>query len=407
MNKYTFHLLGLVHLPTAKKYMSCAFTQKNCKLTKMLCDLGHTVYLYGARSKDEAPLEDYVSSPNFHFVETHTVEDIARDYGDGNNLFELGYDWKSQDFRHDLNSERKPSTLKFYANAIAKINEIKKPDDFLLCTQGSYHKPVADGTGLFLKCESGIGYRGSCQEMFRCFESPYIQNFTYGSDHPYASVNGSFYDRVIPNYFDPGDIEFSDKKEDYFLFVGRMIKRKGVLIAYEATKATGDKLIFAGQGAFVQPDGSLRDNDPQEYTILHDSNWEYVGYADVNKRKKLMSHAKALFAPTEYIECFGGVHVEAMLSGTPVITTDFGVYPYTINDTLQGKVGFRCNTLQDFVDAVQAVKKFTAKDYRFIRKNAERYLMENVAKDYQKWFDDLHNVWESLDGKHKGWSRVG
>ena len=38
-HSFTFHLLGLPHLPTSKHYASCAFTQKNIKLCKMLADL--------------------------------------------------------------------------------------------------------------------------------------------------------------------------------------------------------------------------------------------------------------------------------------------------------------------------------------------------------------------------------
>jgi len=401
MRKYRFHILGLVHLPTAKKYLSCAFTQKNIKLAKMLCSLGHEVFLYGARSQEESLLEKYINSDNFHFIETHTVRDIAKDYGSGDNRFEIGYSWVNQDFKHDLSSNiRKPSTLKFYTNATEYINKIKKPDDFLLCTQGQYHKPIADATGLFLQCESGIGYRGWCEPMFHSFESSYIQNFLYGSHTPMGSVNGRYYDRVIPNYFDPDDIEYSEEKDDYFLFIGRMIKRKGVLTAYLATKHANEKLIFAGQGALVREDGHLVDNHPQEFDIAPDSDWKYIGYADVETRKKLMAHAKAVFVPTEYLECFGGVNIEARLSGTPVITTDFGCFPEQIEN---GVDGFRCNTLQDFVDATEKVKKLNPKK---IRQRAERYLMDNVKWEFQKWFDDLYQVYLSTDGKTPGWNFV-
>lgn len=404
MKQYTFHLLGLTHLPTARKYTSCAFTQKNIKLAKMLTSLGHIVYLYGARSTEEAPLEEYIQSDNFHFVETHTVEDIAKDYGTGDSRYELNYAWPLGDFKHDLSTDRKPSTLKFYANAIEHINKVKKSDDFLLATQGQYHKPIADAVGLFLQCESGIGYRGWCEPMFHCFESYYGMHFLYGSSDPFASLNGRYFDRRIFNYFDVNDFELSDEKDDYFLFIGRMIKRKGVLTAYLATKATGDKLIFAGQGAMVNKDGHLVDNHPQEFDIPNDSNWEYVGYADLEKRKKLMSKAKAVFVATEYLEMFGGVAAEAMLSGTPVITTSFGVFPeYNIH----GKTGFLCHTLQDFVDAVQAVKKFTKKDYQAIRQYAvDTFSMDVIKYQYQKWFDDLHNVYESTVSEKKGWHRV-
>jgi glycosyltransferase involved in cell wall biosynthesis len=400
MIKYRFHLLGLAHLPQSKKYMSCAFTQKNRKLAKMLIDLGHEAFFYGAEGSD---VGKYCNSDRLHFIQTHTLADIAKDYGDGDNRFEIGYDWRTQDFRHDFNSEKKPSTLKFYIEAANYINKIKKSDDFILATQGKYHKTITDIVKLYLTCESGIGYRGSDPSMFRCFESNYIRDFLYGSQSPFASQNGKYYDRTIPNYFDPDDFEFSDKKDDYFLFIGRMIKRKGVITAYLATKATKDKLIFAGQGAYVKENGYIVDNDPQEYAIAPDSDWEFIGYADVEKRKKLMSRAKAVFVPTEYLECFGGVNIEARLSGTPVITTDFGCFPQYVENGLDG---YRCNTLQDFVDAVNKCKKMTKEDYTRIRKRAERFLMKNVALEYQKWFNDLYQVYLSTDGKTKGWGYI-
>lgn len=392
MKKFRFHMLGLVHLPASKEYLSCAFTQKNIKLSKMLTDMGHEVIYYGAEGSNGITASK--------IVKTHTLADIRRDYGTGDNRFELGYDWRNTDFKHDFNTEKKSSTLKYYVNATEHINKIKRPDDFLLCTQGYYFKPIADAVKLFLTCESGIGYRGSVKGWWRAFESSYIQNYTYGHEGQLACINGSYYDRVIPNYFDPADIKYSEKKGDYFLFIGRIIKRKGILTAYLTSKAVGSKLIIAGQGGRIHPDGSLSDSDPTEFTIPHDSDWEYIGFADLKLRKSLMAHAKAVFVPTEYLEIFGGVHIEAMLSGTPVITTDFGVFPQTVRN---GVNGFRCNTLQDFVNAANYVDFLSPE---VIRKSAEQYLTSRVSIQYQKWFSDLYQVYLSTDGKTKGWSYI-
>lgn len=396
---YRFHLLGLSHLPASKEYMSCAFTQKNRKLAKMLTSLGYEVFFYGSEGSD---VEEYCNSDKLHFVQTHALKDIRASWGEGDNRFDIGYDWHNQDYKHDLNSAMAMATLKFRSKCIEFINAHKKPDDFLLCTQGNYHKTIADVVQLFLTCESGIGYRGSNQGWYRAFESSYGQNFLYGSEHPFESINGSYYDRVIPNYFDPDDFIVEEKPtKDYFLFIGRMIKRKGVLTAYLATKAIGAKLILAGQGASIDGRGFLVDNHPQEFEIPNDSNWEFIGYQGVEARKKLMANAKAVFVPTEYLEMFGGVNVEARLSGTPVITTNFGCFPEYIENGIDG---YRCNTLQDFVDACKNVDKL---DRKFIRKRAERFFMDNIKLEYKKWFDDLYNVWESAtDEKKQGWHRL-
>jgi glycosyltransferase involved in cell wall biosynthesis len=393
MRKFRFHLISLAHLPQNKTYMSCAFTQKNIKLSKMLMSLGHEVFFYGSEGSDVECTR---------LIQTHTIDDIRRDYGVGDNRFEIGYDWTNTDFKHDFNSGRTDSTLKFYVSCAEYINRHKNPDDFLLLTQGHYQKSISDAVNLYLKCEPGIGYRGSVRTNFRAFESSYIQNFTYGSEYPYECINGSFYDRVIPNYFDDNDMEFSDHKEDYYLFIGRMIKRKGIITAYLACKALDKKLIIAGQGAHVTDRGTLLPNVDPDFE-LPAGNWEYVGFVDTEKRKKLMSKAIATFTPTEYLECFAGTHIESMLHGTPPITTNFGVFPGTIPDCVNEKVGFRCNTLNDFVVAARLAQHV---DHGEVRRYGQRFLMDKVKWQYQQWFEDLYQVYLSTDGKTDGWHYI-
>ncbi len=383
--KYRFHIIGLVHLPCSKKYLGCAFTQKNLKLAKMLMDKGHEVYYYGAEGSDV---------PCTKFIQTHTIKQIANTWGDGDNRFEIGYDWKATGFRHDFNTTRTPLTNYFNQKVAEEINKIKQPDDFLVVTMGTYQKPIVDAVKLFLTVETGIGYRGSFAK-YRAFESTYIQNFTYGSQHPFESINGNYYDRVIPNYFDKEDIEFSETPKDYYLYIGRLIQRKGVLTAIKACNFLNKKLLIAGQGGKVV-DGKLIGEDFE----AEPGTWEYIGYVDLEERKKLFAGAIATFVPTEYLEPFAGTHVESMLSGTPVITTDFGVFPDTV---INGVNGFRCHTLQDFV---YGAVKAPGLNRIGVAKLAEKYLMDNVVYLYLQWFDELHNVWESTISDKKGWHRL-
>lgn len=359
--------------------MSCAFTQKNVKMCKMLLNMGHEVFLYGAEGSD---------APCTEFIQTHTLKDIRNAWGEGDNRYEIGYDWKNKQFKHDINEGKKPVTLKYYENTIKYINENKRDDDFLMVTQGFYQKPVSSAVDLFLTIEPGIGYRGSFAR-FRSFESTYIQYFTYGSEHPRQSINGNYYDRVMPNYFDTKDFEYNPNKKDYYLYIGRMITRKGVWTAIEATKHLGVKLVLAGQ------------SDPEVNINSLPNNVEFIGYADAKKRSKLMGEAIATFTPSLYLEPFCGVHAESMLCGTPVITTNFGAFTdYVIN----GLNGYRCDTLQDFVDAARKVRKLSPKT---VRGYAERFTLGSVSKEYKKWFDDLYRVYESARLPNKrGWSYV-
>lgn len=377
--KFRFHLIGLHHLPTSEEYMSCAFTQKNVKMCKMLLDLGHEVYLYGAEGSD---------APCTKFIETHTLSDIRQEWGDGDNRFNIGYNWHETQFRHDINKPASAVTKKARANIIKAILENKEPGDFLLVTQGTYQKEIADAVGLFLTVEPGIGYRGSYAK-YRSFESTYIQYFTYGSEKPRQSINGNNYDRVIPNYFDEKDFPFESQKEDYYLFMGRLIQRKGLEIAIKAVEHLGGKLIVAGQ------------KDDETKHLMNSPVIEYVGYADVHKRAKLMGRARAVFTPSTYLEPFCGVHAEAMLCGTPVITTNFGAFTDYVIDGLNG---YKCNTLQDFVDAGKAVENLNP---QVIRKYASKFTLDSVKWSYQRWFQDLYRVYEStVDKTKKAWHHL-
>jgi len=363
--------------------MSCAFTQKNVKLCKMLMDMGHEVFLYGAESS---------TAPCTKFIQTHFLKDIRKAWGEGDNRFEIGYDWQNKQFKHDINKPKKaPVTMQYYSHAITTINKLKEPDDFLIVTQGMYQKPIVDAVNIPLTVESGIGYRGSFTQ-FRSWESSYIQNFTYGSEHPRQSINGKYYDRVIPNYFDTKDFPFVEKKGDYFLYMGRMIQRKGVMTAIKTCQITGDKLILAGQLS----------NEVRLETLKPYKNVEFVGYADPKKRAELMGKAKAVFCPSTYLEPFCGVHAEAMLCGTPVITTNFGAFTDTFPD---GVCGYRCDTLDDFVWATKNVDKLSPK--RINEWALSKFSLEVVSKQYSKWFDDLMDWYESTTEKNiKGWHRI-
>jgi len=281
--------------------------------------------------------------------------------------------------------ERTATIKRYYFNSSYEILTRKRDDDFLLLSQGTYQRPIANDVKLFLTCEPGIGYRGSWTK-YRAFESAYLMNFTYGSQHPGECINGNYFHRVIPNYFDEKDFPFCDKKEDYYLFIGRMIPRKGIATACQAVEHIGGRLLLAGQG----------DYDLSQYKCA-----EKVGYLEPDKRAELMGKARAVFVPTIYLEAFGGVNVEAQLCGTPAICTNFGAFPETV---IHGVTGYLCNTLQDFVEAANDSIMI---DPYACRNHAERYLMQNVKWEFERWFTDLYALYESAhDDAKKAWHRL-
>ena len=136
----------------------------------------------------------------------------------------------------------------------------------------------------------------------------------------------------------------------------------------------------------------------EDFSIEGD-NLNFVGYVDLDERRKLLSRAKAVFVPTIYLENFGGVNIEAQMSGTPVITTDFGAFPEVV---LQGITGYRCRTLNQFVWAARNIERIKPSACRHWA--MENYSMHKVKWMFQDWFSSLYQLYlSSQDEGVPGW----
>jgi glycosyltransferase involved in cell wall biosynthesis len=354
---YRFHILGVPHTISIREYSADPFTQKIVKLCKMLKARGHTVFHYGH--------EDSRVDCDENITVTQR-DDLDKSYGD--------HDWRKKGppvYRIDDHVYKT-----FYAKTIAALEERKKPGDFLLCTF-SNHKPVADAHPDMLVCEPGIGYPDGGFARFRVFESYSMMHGYLGLSRIREMSNEMWYDVDIPNYFELEDFEISATKDDYFLFLGRVMAGKGIHLALQIVKEIGGHIIIAGPGSLTRN---------EEYA-------EFVGVVGPDERKRLMARAKATLTPSLFLEPFCGVQIESMLSGTPVISSDWGAFAeYNIH----GVTGYRCRTFEHFTWAARNIHTI---DPSACRSWAERnFSLERVADMYEEYFFSVHNLFSG-----KGW----
>ncbi len=262
----------------------------------------------------------------------------------------------------------------FNQRAIAEIKKRMQPQDILLCPLGLFQKELSDATGL-LTVEPGIGYLGTFAPN-RIFESYAWMHYLYGREQ---RENGLWYDAVIPNCYDPADFPFVGKKQDYLLYMGRIVNRKGVSLASEVAKATGHTLYVVGQGALDNPDEGLH--------LSEEAHIVYKPAVGPEKRAELLGNAKAVLMPTYYIEPFGSVALEAQLCGTPVITTDWGAFPETV---VHGVTGYRCRVFEEFCRAVENIQRLDPEACRSWV--AETYSLERCGMLYETYFQRLHKL---------------
>jgi glycosyltransferase involved in cell wall biosynthesis len=361
-NHYRFHVLGIPHTISIPEYNVCAFTQKVVRICTLLKQLGHYVIHYGHEN----------SSVQCHeHVTVTTGSDLAAAYGD--------HDWRTSGFPPFSLADR--AYRAFFANAINAVGKRKHRRDFLLCMFGAGHKPVAHAHPDMIVCEPGIGYAGGHFAPFKVFESYAILHAYLGLKAVAEASNTMWYDAVIPNYFELSDFEYTPDKDDYFLYLGRIGPGKGVHIAMQIVEAVGGKLIVAGPGS-LEGLGTRTNRPVSEYV-------EHVGVADVEMRKKLMAGAKAMLLPSTFVEPFCGVQVEAMLSGTPIITTDWGAFAeYNIH----GVTGYRCRTFEQFVWGARNIRNIDPATCR--KWAAENFSVERVGQMYDEYFSGVYKVFD-------------
>jgi glycosyltransferase involved in cell wall biosynthesis len=339
-----FHLVGLPHSQATSEFSACAFTDKLRKFTLMKMARGHEVILYGG---------DRVEVPPTELVTCFTEADRVAHVGD-------------RHYTATVWSADAPAWHRLNANAIREIGKRLRPDDFILLSGGVPHKPIADAFPDAISVEYGIGYNRTFAK-YRVFESYAWMHMIYGaqSNGDPFTANGRWFDAVIPGPVDMAQFPTRDDGEGYYLFIGRLVGRKGYEIAIDVCRELGERLVVAGPGE--APPG-----------VRH------VGVVGPKVRAHLMAGAKAVFVPTIYVEPYGTVVAEAMASGAPVITTDWGAFTETVQ---HGITGFRCRTLAEFIEAARRAPQL---DRAAIRDYAiRRFSLETVAGMYEDYFNRL------------------
>lgn len=327
-----FHLPALPGQPVTRQNSTCAFTQKIVGFARMMVPRGHQVFIYGQPGGER--------KTGAILVNTYPKLEKPPKFSAGA--------WREYNLR-----------------AVMEIDKHAKPGDFICLTAGTSQELVATASDL-TSVEYGIGHGGSFAE-YRVFESYAWMHATYGAEVSEPNlIEPRWYDAVIPGYFDPADFTFDpEDRDDYLLFMGRLMPSKGPHIAEQIARMTGRPLIICGPDCGYEPEFGKN-----------------LGVVGPKKRASLLAKAHALIAPTTYCEPFGNIVVEAAMSGTPVLTTDWGAFAET---NVHGLTGYRCRTLGEFMWATGAVADL---DRKAIRDHAvANYSFDAVAPTYEAYFE--------------------
>ncbi|MBA3723711.1 MAG: glycosyltransferase family 4 protein [Candidatus Levybacteria bacterium] len=201
---------------------------------------------------------------------------------------------------------------------------------------------------------------------------------------------------IVYNGVDTGLYAYSEKKEDYMLWIGRLGKAKnddgtfmdakGVRSAIQLAEATNRRLILSG---------NVEDKGFYEQDIKpHLSNKiEWVGEVSSEQPLpkeevvKLMQKAKVFLMTINWNEPFGLVMAESMSCGTPVIGFDRGAVSEVISD---GKTGFVVDPNHGIDGLMTALDKIDAIDSKVCRMHVEKnFSIDSMVTNYESVYKKI------------------
>lgn len=356
MSNLRLHLIGIFHTQHKASESHCAFTGKALRFPKMMRMFGHDVIEYSNEGSESDASEH---------VPILSQSEYDSFYGSRRKSEFVGKDATIGSEGHRLFEER----------LIGRLHERVRPGDIICHPFGHAHEALMREFPRNHHVETGIGYPTLMPNSFRIFESYAWMHYHQGRENR----SGKNYEWVVPNYFDLDDWEPNYEPGEYLAFLGRITPLKGL----DTIRAIADyidiPIVLHGQG------------DP---TLWSHKNIVYRGPISGKDRSDFLRNARALLAPSTFVEPFCGMAVEAMLCGTPVVSVDYGA----MTETVKEGMGFRCHTLQDWLDGIEATKDL---DRRFIADSARAtYSLEACGKRYDKIFKQIDAL------NRKGWYEV-
>jgi glycosyltransferase involved in cell wall biosynthesis len=179
---------------------------------------------------------------------------------------------------------------------------------------------------------------------------------------------------VVYNPIDVDSWPLGYSKEDYLLFVARMVEEKGPHRAIRVAKAVGRPLVLAGP---VQP-GHERFFAKEVEPHIDGELIRYVGEVGGVRKQRLFADAFAFLMPIRWPEPFGLVMVEALAAGTPVLAFAHGAAPEIIEHGINGFL------VRDEDQMASLVEKAAEIDpVRCRQTAAERFAPDRVAAGYE------------------------
>lgn len=307
------------------------------------------------------------------------------------------------DIVHVHNTLNLISPAVYYAAKSMHLPVVQTVHNFrLLCPGGTFYRDgqiCEDCVEYGLKCAVKHGcYRGSKIQTLACVISTWFHRMTgiYGKIN-YICLTEFNRDKLLqlkrikpecvfvkPNFVESKEgVVPEEKRQNQFVFAGRLDKLKGIDLLFEAWKLMGEKapkLIVCGTGPMEEwCRESIRNNK---------LNIEMLGFVPNKETLKIISESKALVLPTQLYEGFPMSIVEAFSVGTPVLCSDLGNAGSVVVEGLTG-YKFDPKMVDRIIDAVKMIEQKALSNSEIKMIFEKNYSSEANYRIMMKVYDNL------------------
>jgi glycosyltransferase involved in cell wall biosynthesis len=187
----------------------------------------------------------------------------------------------------------------------------------------------------------------------------------------YGGRGEVIYDGIDTSIYTP-----SKSREEYFLAFSRIAPIKGIHLVVDIFKRINKPLKVAGHTGFFSYDRKYVEDVREKCT----GKIEFVGDVDPETKIDLLAHAKALVMLPLWLESSCIAFMEALASGCPVVTWDYGSPREIVKHKVTGYVAERGNIKQveKYILEIDEINNGKCVE------SAEYFSYKRMAQDYLK-----------------------
>jgi len=181
------------------------------------------------------------------------------------------------------------------------------------------------------------------------------------------------------------DVDFNLARNEKLLFIGRLDTQKGLqfLLDFYINNTPNYELDIAGESCVTNSSDKI-----------NNSKVKYLGWLDYEEVPTLLSSYKAVIIPSLW-EGFGLVAIEALRSGTPIITSDRGALPYIVSQGDSIGTVFKLDDIDNSLpDSLHRLDQIYDAD---IHSRCRQTFLDNFESS--KMCADIFRVYSSLSNK--------